>query len=374
LQAAANHIDVVAGKLAAREQADVAKPVNAHAVAQPQVITVAPTPSSPIITASPAISDAPPHTSINKIKLSIGIGIYAILLIYSLISGAHFVTWLALLSMNVFGTVAFNLLLKRSEWKKVDPWFTAAVMQTGMAIPFIVKEIVNPIHFTHYSPFSLLLMGYCVFALITLQICNVESLKYLEASVFSVVFNSRIVLATFFGAFFLSEEIGIWALMGGLLIFAAIFVIKQKTTRSVAKIGVLYGLGAAFAMSSMNTCEKELIQTVGYLHYIVPVWTAAAVLMWGIVLVRKTNAPYNLIVKPQGLTIMAVRAFAAIGFTSALIFGPVAVSSYISSLSVVFVVLFGMLILNEWDYVKSKIQATILSILGLTFILIDGFH
>ncbi len=321
--------------------------------------------------APPEASAPEQHPPIKKGPLAIVIISYCSVLVYALLTGAHAVTWLALLSMNVFGTVGFNLLLKRTEWKKVDPWFTAAVMQTGLALPFIIKEIINPIHFPTYAPFYLMLMCYCVLAIITLQICNVKALKYLEASVFSVVFNSRIVLATFFGAFFLSEKIGLWALLGGLLIFAAIFVIKQQSTRAIAKLGVFFGLGAAFAMSSMNTAEKELIKNVGYQQYIMPVWTAAAVILWIIVYARQTNAPYSLIFKPQGLTLMVVRACAGIGFTAALIFGPVAVSSYISSLSVVFLVIFGMLFLNEWDYLKSKIIATLMSISGLTFILVD---
>lgn len=328
----------------------------------------------------PAASAAPPVTApvaakpIRKDWLVATAVIYAVVLGLSLRTGHKSVTWLALLSMNVFGTVAYNLLLKRSEWKKVDQWVTAAVMQTGLAIPFLIKEIIWPIHFPAFTPFELLLMGYCVIALITMQICNVKSLQYLEASVYSVVFNSRIILATLFGAFFLSEAIGIWALAGGLIIFAAIFVVRQKSTKSIAKLGVMYGLGAAFAMSSMNTCEKELIKLVGWPQYVFPVWATAALLMWLIVRMRRTPIPLRMIVHPQGLTMMSARAFAGIGFTASLMFGPVAVSSYVSSLSVVFLVIFGMLYFGEWDYLKSKVIATILSILGLTFILFDGLR
>ena len=313
-----------------------------------------------------------PALKINPIWLIAGTCIYTVILIQSLRTSEKSITWLALLSMNVFGTVAYNLLLKRSEWKKVDQWVTAAVMQTGLAIPFLVKEIIRPIHFPAFTPFEYMLMAFCIVALITLQICNVKALKHLEASVYSVIFNSRIMLATLFGAFFLSESIGIWALLGGTLIFLAIFVVKQKSTRSVTTLGVLFSLGAALAMSSMNTCEKELIKLVGYQQYVFPVWTIAAVLMWIIVISRRTAIPYKMIFHPQGLSMMAVRAFAGIGFTASLMFGPLAVSSYISSLSVVFLVICGMLFFGEWDYLRSKIIATATSFVGLTFILIDS--
>ena len=136
----------------------------------------------------------------------------------------------------------------------------------------------------------------------------------------------------------------------------------------------MFAIGAALAMSIMNTCEKELIKLVGYEQYIFPMFLCAAFVMWVIVYARKTQNPLKLLTTPHSFLLMALRACAGIGFSYALVFGPVAVSSYISSLSVVLLVVFGMLFLNERDYLKSKIQATAVAILGLTLILIDSIR
>jgi drug/metabolite transporter (DMT)-like permease len=302
-----------------------------------------------------------------------GVGVCSLLAL-SLLSGNKNNIWLALIGMNVLGTVGFNLMLRRSSLKQVDQWLTATVLQTGLFLPFLVKEIVSPIYFPVFTASDLMLLGAAVVALIALQFFNVKALQYLEASVFSVIYNSRIIIATILGTVFLSESVGVWALVGGLLIFMAIFVVRQKGTRAVTKHGILFGLGAALAMSSMNTCEKELIKLVGYEQYIFPMFAIAAGIMWAVVLIRRTKAPFRLLVRPQSLALMTLRACAGIGFSYALVFGPVAESSYLSSLSVVLVVVFGMIFLGERDYLKSKFAATGVAIAGLTCILVDSLH
>jgi drug/metabolite transporter (DMT)-like permease len=137
---------------------------------------------------------------------------------------------------------------------------------------------------------------------------------------------------------------------------------------------VIFGLGAAIAISAMNTCEKELIKLVGYEQYIFPMFTIAALIMWAIVLIRRTPTPFEILLKPRTVLLMALRACAGISFSYSLVFGPVAVSSYLSSLSVILMVICGMLFLGEKDYIRSKIWATVVAVFGLTFILVDSFH
>jgi drug/metabolite transporter (DMT)-like permease len=302
----------------------------------------------------------------------VGAIVFGAIFIQSLLSGEKSITWLGLISMNVVGTAGFDLLLRGSSWQKVDRWLTATILQTGLFLPFLAKEVVSPIHFPHYTPSDYLLLGGAVTALITLQFCNVKALQHLEASVFSVVYNARILFATVLGLVFLSESVGMWSLIGGALIFLAIFIVRQRSAKAIAKQGIIFGLGAALAMSVMNTCEKELIKLVGYEQYIFPMFTVAAIIMWIVVLVRRTEAPFKLLIKPRGILLMALRACAGIGFSYSLVFGPVAVSSYISSLSVVLLVVFGMLFLGERDFIKSKLAATATAIAGLTLILIDS--
>lgn len=280
--------------------------------------------------------------------------------------------WYLLIFLHLAGTVGFNLLLRHSMLRRADQWFTATVLQTGLFLPFLAWEIFRPIQFPAYTPYQLVLLGVAVAMLVALQYCNVKALQYLEAGVFSVVYNVRILFATLLGILFLSEPIGPWALLGGALIFAAIFIVRQKGKEAVTKRGVLYGLGAAASISIMNACEKELIHQVGYEQYIFPMFAIATVIMWGVVLQRRTPAPLHLLVQKQNLALMALRACAGIGFSAALIFGPMSVTSYLSSLSVVLVVLFGMVFLGERDYMKSKLASAAVALLGLTCILIGN--
>jgi len=281
--------------------------------------------------------------------------------------------WLSLLGLNVVGTVGFNLMLRRLPWVHRDDWFTAAVLQTGLVVPFLFKEIFSPIEFPHYSPAALELLALGVLCLVTLQFCNVRALKNLEASVFSVVFNTRIIFATIFGSLFLGELIPGMEILGGLLIFASIFIVRQRGSKALTAQGFAYGLGAALSMSIMNTCEKELIKLVGYQQYVVPMYCMAAIVMWTIVVMKpgRLKLPVKLILKPQSLLLMSLRACAAIGFSYSLVYGPVAVSSYVSSLSVVLLVIFGMLFLGEKDYFKAKVAAAVSALAGLTLILIE---
>lgn len=335
-----------------------------------------PPPAEAPITATDKSELAKPRAQTVKLSYPVlagGGAIFSAVFIYSLLSGHRNLTWLGLISMNVVGTAGFDLLLRGSSWRQVDRWLTATILQTGLFLPFLVKEIVRPIHFPHYTSFDILLLMCAVVALITLQFCNVKALQHLEASVFSVVYNARILFATVLGYLFLSESVGPMALFGGLLIFLAIFIVRQQGVKAIARQGLLFGLGAALAMSTMNTCEKELIKLVGYEQYIFPMFTIAAVIMWAVVLIRRVEAPYKLVLQPRGLLLMALRACAGIGFSYSLVFGPVAVSSYLSSLSVVLLVVFGMLFLGERDYLRAKLAATGTAIIGLTLILFDSF-
>ena len=371
LASVTDHLSVVAGTLkTAEKQSGNPSFENDLPHSQPAPASIVPSVSQNVV----AEQTRKPVSGLRAILLAVGLIVYSVILTQSLLTGQRTVTWLALLSMNVVGTVGFDLLLRRSSWKQKDKWHTATVMQTGLFLPFFAKELIAPIHFPAYTPFDLLLLGCAVVALIGLQFFNVKALQNLEASVFSVIYNVRILFATLLGTFFLSESVGLWALIGGLLIFAAIFIVRQKGMQAITAKGILFGLGAALAISVMNTCEKELIKLVGYEQYIFPMFAIATLVMWVVVLIRRTPSPFRLLLQPQSLLLMFLRACAGIGFSYSLVFGPVAVSSYISSLSVVFLVLFGMIFLNELDFIKSKLWATVMALVGLTFILIDSFH
>ena len=72
---------------------------------------------------------------------------------------------------------------------------------------------------------------------------------------------------------------------------------------------------------------------------------------------------------------MGFRSLSAYGFTLAFYTGAkISVANYISGLSVILVVILGIVILKERDYLLRKIIATGIAVLGLTAILISNLR
>jgi drug/metabolite transporter (DMT)-like permease len=95
--------------------------------------------------------------------------------------------------------------------------------------------------------------------------------------------------------------------------------------------------------------------------------------MWAWLLLKNKNFEFQTLRQPKMLQLMTLRAMSAYGFSGALAAGAlVSVANYISGMNVIFMVLLGVLLLNEKDYLKRKIFATLLAIAGLTVVLISS--
>jgi drug/metabolite transporter (DMT)-like permease len=86
-----------------------------------------------------------------------------------------------------------------NRWWLVDRFTLATVMQTGIAIPCLVLLVVKPPHVTEFTGTVYLLLLCSISLAIALQMLNVKALQYLEASVFAVLYNLRIIFATVLG-------------------------------------------------------------------------------------------------------------------------------------------------------------------------------
>lgn len=272
--------------------------------------------------------------------------------------------------MHLVGIVGYNLLLRRSILGQMDKWLLATILQTGICIPAIFIAIFFPFKIPAYSPYDIFLFVATVVLTILFHTSNVKALQYLEASVFSLVYNTRFITVSLLGVFLLSEKLTPLQLFGGLLIFCSVFLVRQKEKISVTKRGLLFGFGTAFVIGFLNVTEKLLNQSVGFVEYFVPVSIVCCVVMWVVVFIRRTKVSLPFLVKPSTLSLMGLRAMSAYGFSYALVFGPIALSNYVSSLSVVLTVLFGALFFNERDHLRSKIISAMVAFAGLTLILL----
>jgi drug/metabolite transporter (DMT)-like permease len=122
--------------------------------------------------------------------------------------------WLVLLAFHLVGLVGFNLILRQSVLKKIDRFGLATIAQTGIAVPAFLLLFIYPPHFAKYSGSSYLFLASVVLLTIALQVSNVKALQYLEASVFAVLYNLRIILTTILGILFLNEKF-VWLRIAG---------------------------------------------------------------------------------------------------------------------------------------------------------------
>lgn len=283
--------------------------------------------------------------------------------------------WLVFLAVHLVGYVGYNLLLRRSLLDKVDKWTLATIMQTGVAIPIIpVFFFVQP-DWSQYDWRMIPLLLVASALIIVLHITNVKTLQYLEASVYAILFNLRIVFTTILGILFLHEEIAPLQIAGGALIFMAIVTVRQKGGEKIHERGLRWGITAAVVISVLNLIEKDILSTTSFVTYALPVMVSTTVAMWAVLLARRrgdTN-PFAVLKQPRMLQLMSLRALSAHGGLLALYAGGLlSVTTYISSLGVIGIVILGVLLLGERDYLRQKIIATVMAALGLTAILIAG--
>ena len=279
--------------------------------------------------------------------------------------------WLLFLALHLVGIVGYSLLLRKSLLANMDRWTLATLMQTGISIPIIAVVIFKPPDVAVYDLHSAAIISVAALLVILLHLTNVKALQHLEASTFSVLYNLRILFTTVLGVLFLSEEIVPLQIVGGLLIFLAVLTVRQKGKDKLPAAGIWWGVAAAICISFLNLSEKHLISNVGIVEYAVPAMILATGTMWSVLLLRKRPVDLTIFTQPRMLWLMTLRALSAYGFLLVFYFGGLlSVSTYISSLSVILIVVLGVLLLNENDYLKQKVIATTLATLGLTAILL----
>lgn len=279
--------------------------------------------------------------------------------------------WLFFLLFHLIGIVSYNLILRKSLVDNMDHWSLATIMQTGIAIPMVFALFIAPPDLASYDVMTVIQIVVTSFLVVCLHATNVKALQYLEAGVYSVLYNLRIIFTTILGIVFLNESVVPLQILGGLLIFLAVLTVKQKGKKELTASGIKWGIAASIVISLLNLNEKDLINTIGYLDYAIPVMLLAAAIMWGVLLARKQTIKAEVFLRPSMLQLMGFRALSAYSATLAFNAGGLlSVTTYVSSLSVIIIVVLGALLLGENDYLKRKLFATGLAVLGLTAILI----
>lgn len=280
--------------------------------------------------------------------------------------------WIFLLLVHLVGLVGYSLLLRRTAVAgKFHPWVLATLLQTGIMTPMLLAAPFLPIDMARFDARSVALAATAVGLGIVVIVAITKALHYLEASMFSVVYSVRIVAATALAAVLLSEFPTYWQLIGGVFVLAATMIVRQKSNTGVTKRGVLWGVGAAAALSVLSIVEKQLILDVGVFTAAPLVTLTVGVVMWLVVAVRRLPLPAKSTVFNRNIIgLMVLRSISTWGFIFALAAGAlVSVATLVSAMSIVFIVALGMIVLGERDYMVRKIVAVVLASAGLMAII-----
>jgi len=280
--------------------------------------------------------------------------------------------WGLLLTLHLVGLVGYNLLLRKAVLThRFHPWVLATLLETGIALPIIVAIPFLSIDLTRFTAQSIVLSVGVVGLSMVLLFAITKALYSLEASTYSVVYNLRIILATLLAAALLGEFPTQLQLLGGLLIVAAIVIVRQKGSRAVTRRGVLWALLAAAIISIENVIEKQLINDIGVFTGAPVIALATSVVMWAIVVAKRYSVPRKYLLTKQVIGLMVLRSLAAWGFIFAMAAGAlVSIATVVSASGLIIIVLCGIVFLHERDHLRRKILAVVLAAFGTALILI----
>ncbi|MFZ1720977.1 MAG: EamA family transporter [Microgenomates group bacterium] len=279
--------------------------------------------------------------------------------------------WLLLISAHLVGIVGYTLLLRRSVLGNLDKTLMAALLQTAIFLPSILFLIFGDVSFSHSSKewFFLVLGG---FMLAGLMITNVWALSHLDASLFTILFNLRLLMTTILGFIILGELPTPLQMLGGLIILISILKLNLHQNKRWRSKSILIGIFAMMWFSFHAVLEKYNLQQLDFQSYFFTFALIGTVLMWLLVLYKRINVIGQLIhIHDKKIyALLVTRALSAYGYTYALLYGSLAVTNYVSGMSVALIVLFGIHVLGEKEDMKQKLAAVGVACVGLTLILL----
>jgi drug/metabolite transporter (DMT)-like permease len=279
--------------------------------------------------------------------------------------------WTFLLVGHLVGIVGYTLLLRKSALGNLNKTLMAALMQTGIFLPSLIFLFTGQVSFDHsISQWFFLVLG--GFMLTGLMITNVWALTHLEASMFTILYNLRLLMTTPLGFIVLGELPKPLQLLGGLIILVSIFMLNLHRDKVWKSKAVLVGLFAMMWFSVHAVIEKYNLKNIDFESYFFTFALIGTVLIWSLVFAKRVKVREQIAhIKDKKIyALLATRALSAYGYTYALKYGSLAVTNYVSGMSVALIVLFGIYALGEKENTKQKLKAVGIACIGLTLILV----
>jgi len=280
--------------------------------------------------------------------------------------------WILLTIAHLIGLVSYTLLLRKSSLGKLNKLVTSALMMTAIFVPTLIFLILNRVNF-HHSPIEWLFLILPGFTLTGYFIFNTYALSYLDASIYSIIFNLRLLGTTILGFIFLNELPQPLQMLGGLIIFTSILLLNLHKNKQWKSKPVLLGFFTMIWFCFHVVLEKYNLRSINLETYCFIVFFIGTILSWAFVLLKRIKIKNEIKnIKDKNIYwLLITRVISGLTYTYALKFGSLAVVNYISGMSVALIVLFGIYILGEKEKIKQKLFAVAVACVGLTFILIS---
>lgn len=279
--------------------------------------------------------------------------------------------WETLLVLHLIGLVGYTLLLRKSALSSINKYALAALMETAIFVPSIYFLFTKEVKFD-LTMLEYLKLAVACFLVTGLQLAITKSLQLLEASVFTIIYNIRLFGTTVLGFLLLGERPKALQMLGGVIIFSSVLILNLHKNKRYKSKPVLYGMASMVFISMLATLEKNIILTIGFPTYIFQVGLVATVILW--VIAFKKGVKLREIkshIDKKFILLLLFRPLSGWSFILAFKQGSLAVTNYVSGMSVPLIVIFGILFLNERDRIKEKVMALVIALLGLTLILIS---
>lgn len=277
-----------------------------------------------------------------------------------------------ILFAHLVGLVSYTLLLRKSTLGKLDKLLMAALMQVAIFLPSIIFLVLGRVSFMHsLQEWAFLALG--GFMIAVLIITNVKALSNLDASIFTIIYNVRLLVTTILGFLILGELPSSLQILGGAIILMSIVMLNLHKNKQWRSKPVLIGVFTMLWFSFSAVLEKYNLIYVDFESYFFIVTLIGTVLVWSLVFIKGIKIKDQIVhIKDKKIYwLLATRALSAYAYTFALKFGSLAVTNYVSGMSVALIVLFGIYILGEKTQIYQKLIAVAIACVGLTLILIS---
>lgn len=280
--------------------------------------------------------------------------------------------WAILISIHTASLVVYTILLRKSSTGKSDSVFLGATMMLGIWLPSLYFLFSGKVDFslTFRQWFFLVLGGLFVGGLL---IINAWALSFLDASMFSILYNLRLLMTTVFAYVVLGELPKVLQLVGGAIILLSIFMLNLHVDSKWKSKPILVGLFAMLYFSVHATLEKYNLGHVNVETYLFIFLSVGTIFTWLYVFAKKVDVKeqFEITFNRGFIVLLVARASSAFAYVYALKHGSLAISNYISGMSVVLIVLFGIYYLGERSDMKQKFGATAVAVAGMSLIMVS---